>query len=782
MFPSILISTLIACETAPKANPNITPPKSESASHKDVNSTSPTEIPTDLQWDPSGFHGPSFMTEPLKDTLYKGDWKNALPLVSSDSAEAKVLSTWLAIQANQTKDVLHNYDVVAQYDQIPEYHRAFILGSLQLSSDKLSAAQRQFALIPSDSHLKVQSQWLEATYLLNQSDAADQQVQKTIQSLKTLASLEHPFSHGDDMLAALIARSKGADSLYPLYRELWASYPYSKHTKNILTKLSALEKQDTKFTATHEDWSKRATQQMISWQWKTLIAELAPIVPTLKLDSSESCAVRYAYGRSHFKINAVTKASQLLPKVGNECKGLNDDVGAKAWYLIGKSYERKKMWKEAAKAYQKIPEMYPEHSMADDGYALAGIGYQESGDLDSALSLWEQQVKGFPEGDLVGEGYWRLAWTSFLQGDTSSAIKWAKEAQKVVPESGHPYQYFAFPYWEARWKVYPSNSEHGVQNSDPNQVAEGIEQWKLLVAEHPSEFYALLAAGHLFELSESWMVDSDSIDWTKRDQPSTWTLPEAIGGSKALTEAAQLNQLGLFDEAQTAFASLKDDSTTTFAMNARLVAEENWSTGHDLLHKYIQKHPPHTWTDNQNEIWHQAYPNQYWDLLQAHATNHPDDYPYDVRIFHALVREESSFNKDIVSWAGAKGLSQLMPGTAKRVAGWVGLSVNSTTIFDPSTNLRIGSKYLGYLHGYFNGNPYLAVAAYNAGEGNVGKWLKSKGNLPTDMFVESIPFRETRHYVKRVLGTYQAYHLLYDQKENTPIFSDFHSFNHVAKP
>ena len=82
-----------------------------------------------------------------------------------------------------------------------------------------------------------------------------------------------------------------------------------------------------------------------------------------------------------FKINSVTKASQLLPKVGKECKGLNDDVGAKAWYLIGKSFERKKMWKEAAEAYQKIPEMYPEHSMADDGYALAGIGFKK-------LEIW----------------------------------------------------------------------------------------------------------------------------------------------------------------------------------------------------------------------------------------------------------------------------------------------------------------------------------------------------------------------------------------------------------
>ena len=246
------------------------------------------------------------------------------------------------------------------------------------------------------------------------------------------------------------------------------------------------------------------------------------------------------------------------------------------------------MWKEAAKAYQKIPEMYPAHSMADDGYALAGIGFQEAGDLESALSLWEQQVKTFPEGDLVGEGYWRLAWTSFLQGDTNSAIEWAQEAQQVVPESGHPYQYFAFPYWEARWKVYPSNSEHGTQNSDPNQVAEGIELWKALVAEHPSEFYSLLAAGHLWELAESWMAEPTSINWKTSAPKHTWTLPIEIGQSTALIEAAQLNRLGLFDEAQTTFAPLKNTSVTTFSMNARLVAEEKLEYGTRLA---AQIHP-----------------------------------------------------------------------------------------------------------------------------------------------------------------------------------------------
>jgi len=768
---NILLATqlsLLSCEGAPQANPPTNPDTTESEPI-----TRPMTQKTVL-WNPDDFTAPTFMTDELRSALEKHKWDTATGLIPSTTTEAKVLSTWLAIQNNKVNTVTHHYDSIAQYESIPNDYKNFILGTIKLNEDKDTAASRHFVLISKDSPLNTQAQWMTVQHALKK----DAPTEETLQSLLTLSTKDHPFTNGDAILSAQIKQTNGGESAYTQYRELWASYPYSKHTKNILSKLKSLELKGSKFKATTADWNKRSTQMMQAWQWKSLIAELKPLISTLKLTDSDACAVRYAYGRAHFKINSVTKASQLLPKVGTECKDKNNDIGAKAWYLIGKSYERKKMWTEAAKAYQKIPELYPEHSMADDGYALAGIGLQESGDLQAALKLWEKQVKSFPDGDLVGEGYWRLAWTSFLQGNTDKAIAWTQEAQTVVPASGHPYQYFAFPYWEARWKVYPSNTEHGEQHTDPNQVAEGIDLWKQLVEQHPSEFYSLLAAGHLWELAPTWIEQQQ---WSAPTTP-LWSLQQPFAQSEILKDTTQLSQLGLFDEAQATFTPLKGDSTTTFAMYAHLVGQENWSMGHDLLHKYIQKNPPHTWTENHDALWLQSHPNQYWDLLSGHAKNYPDDYPYDVRIFHALVREESSFNKDIVSWAGAKGLSQLMPATAKRVAEWVGVSVNSTTIFDPSTNLRIGSRYLGYLHGYFNGNPYLAVAAYNAGEGNVGKWLKAKGNLPTDMFVESIPFRETRHYVKRVLGTYQTYHLLYDQIPNTSVFADLHNFNHIAKP
>ena len=143
----------------------------------------------------------------------------------------------------------------------------------------------------------------------------------------------------------------------------------------------------------------------------------------------------------------------------------------------------------------------------------------------------------------------------------------------------------------------------------------------------------------------------------------------------------------------------------------------------------------------------QAYPSRYYEEVQV-AT---EAYSWDARIFHALVREESNFNPKIVSWAGARGLSQLMPRTAQRVAAWLNLTYSKARLFEPAYNLAIGSRYFHFLMERYNNNPFLAMAGYNAGEGNVGKWRRRFGDRPTDEWVELIPIRQTRHYVKRVL-------------------------------
>jgi soluble lytic murein transglycosylase len=131
-----------------------------------------------------------------------------------------------------------------------------------------------------------------------------------------------------------------------------------------------------------------------------------------------------------------------------------------------------------------------------------------------------------------------------------------------------------------------------------------------------------------------------------------------------------------------------------------------------------------------------------------------------VALLYGLVREESTFNPTLVSHAGAVGLTQLLVATAARFKGRGEKAPDRVALKEPERNAAIGARYLGWLLRRFGGHVALAVAAYNAGENRVAEWLVARGSLPLDEFVEEIPFKETRHYVRRVLGSALAYEAL----------------------
>ena len=103
----------------------------------------------------------------------------------------------------------------------------------------------------------------------------------------------------------------------------------------------------------------------------------------------------------------------------------------------------------------------------------------------------------------------------------------------------------------------------------------------------------------------------------------------------------------------------------------------------------------------------------------------------------------------------------------------------SSKIWDVPSNLKIGAAYLDFLHQHYKGNSALSLAGYNAGEGNADRWLAAAPNAPTDYVTETISFRETRMYVKRVSSTWMMYRLLYD---SGPMFPDFSKFADDAVP
>ncbi|WP_375426782.1 lytic transglycosylase domain-containing protein [uncultured Sphingomonas sp.] len=144
----------------------------------------------------------------------------------------------------------------------------------------------------------------------------------------------------------------------------------------------------------------------------------------------------------------------------------------------------------------------------------------------------------------------------------------------------------------------------------------------------------------------------------------------------------------------------------------------------------------------------------------------PGGYERNWVIIHAITRQESQFDRTAMSSAGARGLMQLMPGTAREQAGKIGVTfagLDSLTA-DPNLSIMLGSSYFDRMYANYGSYP-LAIAAYNAGPGNVNKWLRLNGDpragaVDAVDWVEAIPFTETRGYVQRVLENAVAYDLL----------------------
>lgn len=129
---------------------------------------------------------------------------------------------------------------------------------------------------------------------------------------------------------------------------------------------------------------------------------------------------------------------------------------------------------------------------------------------------------------------------------------------------------------------------------------------------------------------------------------------------------------------------------------------------------------------------------------------------------NGITRQESSFDQNAVSWAGARGMMQLMPGTAREQAGKLGVGYDSSRLHDPDYNVMLGSAYFQRMLNTWDGSVPLAVASYNAGAGNVRKWINAYGDPRTgrvDMigWIEAIPFSETRGYVQRVIENSVVY-------------------------
>lgn len=159
----------------------------------------------------------------------------------------------------------------------------------------------------------------------------------------------------------------------------------------------------------------------------------------------------------------------------------------------------------------------------------------------------------------------------------------------------------------------------------------------------------------------------------------------------------------------------------------------------------------------ENKILMYIYPKKYEKYVNIYSK----ELDIDPLLVYAIIKTESNFKEDTVSRSGAVGLMQLMDNTAKEQAQKLNIEYTNETLYNPEKNLQLGLNYFDNLLDYFKGNYILAFTAYNAGLGNVQKWIANGIIREDGKDIENIPFKETNMYVRKIIRNYKIYQELY---------------------
>ncbi|HYM62776.1 MAG TPA: lytic transglycosylase domain-containing protein, partial [Thermoanaerobaculia bacterium] len=338
-----------------------------------------------------------------------------------------------------------------------------------------------------------------------------------------------------------------------------------------------------------------------------------------------------------------------------------------------------------------------------------------------------QLVKIDPSNDAGLQHFWDEAWSAYTRGD----LETASPLFAFIAGTYHgPNTQRQASYWHARCL---ERSGHG---------AEAATIYRALGGAPYDDVYALYARKHGVaapprSANPLTIARADWRDVAERNMPVELRLAYELTALSDVRDARIEIQKNLSHKNQPYAEALLADLYAS-------------SGSPELMMRSLRRAFPQIATVEQDAVppyfIRMYYPTRYEDLVVKYSKRNGVD-PF---IVMGLILQESAFNPRARSGAGATGLMQLMPATGKELGRRVYGRFAIARLDDPDTNIELGTMHFRHLVDLFDGNVLIAVASYNAGQGNVQKWQHAAPGKPTDEFVESIPFSETRSYVKRV--------------------------------
>jgi len=421
--------------------------------------------------------------------------------------------------------------------------------------------------------------------------------------------------------------------------------------------------------------------------------------------------VRLKTGQSQLKARHYQDAEETLRGVS---QGSGGTSAIEATYWLAKALDKNGKPEQAYEIYLRLAQAPGGGAVAQDALLDAAYLKRYQKKWSEALPLFKRFLASRPSPRSSGVVIWEAAWASYQSHDYPGATGYLKklaEREELREKS---------LYWLGKSQLATGDLK-GAQLS-----------FATLADEYPFGYYAFI--------SDRWR-DIGAFPSPPANLAEALPMPAGFQREKALIN------LGLLDEAARELSLARKNKNALGI--ARLYLEMDNYNG--ALHA-VAKEQSKRGEKESAPAWGVNYPLAYQGVVakNASATAVPES------LIYSIMRAESSYFPAALSPVGAVGLMQIMPATAESIS-----KGSSARLTQPDLNIRLGAKHLKDLLEIYDGNVPLAVAAYNAGAGNVKRWRKGYAGLPQDEFIESIPFRETREYVKRVVSTMELYRRLY---------------------
>jgi len=458
------------------------------------------------------------------------------------------------------------------------------------------------------------------------------------------------------------------------------------------------------------------------------------------------------------------------------CVNYGSDYAPAAQFYVSFAYGKGGYFYQALDGLNKVIANYPDSSFADDAAYYIGYYYETNGYKDTALRSYENFTGQYQKSEFLDDAYWKIGRIYYFQKAYLSAYNTFKTALEKCTTGN---MLDACAYWKAL-----SQEKVGDKNG-------AEDSYRYVVKRFDHSFYGYRAKQKLSSLGKEIkdedyisspapvVGDGESSYSTYFEEPFPFEPGIEATGNKDDIHAiktANLNEhfrkftelmsIGFYNEAAGEAQILVDNSPDDKKLSARLtLASANLAAGkvrdsiiyaEQLCNNAILYG---SCRDLPKQTWQLAYPKGFYD----HVKKYSAQYGIDESLVLAVIREESRFNPQTVSWANARGLMQIIPQTGRNVARLVGIRPYYTKrLHDPEINIKMGCYYLSQLIKRFEGNMVFALAAYNGGPLRVKRWMNKWSSevgpvIDIDEFIESIPLSETKRYVQKVLKSYSEY-------------------------